>query len=56
MNFFADFIEDFANRAKIIYSIPQGSGLYKKKSKRKPLVIPDFKQKWRPEQAKHGTT
>ncbi len=52
MNFFADFIEDFANRAKPLYSLLQGSGFNKKKSKRKPVVIPDFEEKWGPDQAK----
>ncbi len=55
MNFFADFIEDFASRAKSLYSLLQCSGFTKKKSKRKPVVIPNFEEKWEPDQAKAWT-
>ncbi len=52
MNFFPEFVEDFGNRAKPLYSILQRYGFNKKNSKRKPVVIPDFEQKWGPEHAK----
>eukprot|EP00171_Calliarthron_tuberculosum_P011706 IDg11706t1 len=52
MNFFADFIEDFANRAKPLYELLEGSGFNKKKAKSKPVVIKEFEKKWGSDQAK----
>ena len=46
VNFFGDFVENFANRAMPLYDLLKGSGIKKKKGKRTLVKIPDFEKKW----------
>ena len=50
MNYFGDFIEDFAGRARCLYQVLEGSGFNRKKRRAQSVAIKEWGRKWGEEQ------
>ena len=46
LNYFADFVDHFAETAAPLYEVLKGTGFSKKRKHGQKLVIPDWKQRW----------
>ena len=46
LNYFADFVDHFAETAAPLYEVLKGTGFSKKRKHGQRLVIPDWKQRW----------
>jgi hypothetical protein len=47
-NYFAEFVENFAVRAKPLYEVLSGVDVNKKKRKYVPVYVPEFEKRWGP--------
>jgi hypothetical protein len=45
-NYFAEFVENFAKRAKPLYDVLSGCAVNKKKAKKLPVYVPEFEKRW----------
>lgn len=50
VNYFADFVDHFAETAAPLYAVLKGTGFSKKRKHGQRLIIPDWKQRWGKEQ------
>jgi hypothetical protein len=50
-NYFAEFVENFAKRAKPLYEVLSGCAVNKRKAKQLPVYVPEFEKKWGKDQS-----
>jgi hypothetical protein len=50
-NYFAEFVENFAKRAKPLYEVLSGCAVNKRKAKHLPFYVPEFEKRWGQDQS-----